>query len=197
MHLLQRKLLYRAGYTLTRQSILSSQAPTRYAGIPVLRNFKKKQSLLHTASKYHKELYSIDKPFKYISQALKVLSEMREIDTGFDEFEFLDGTKQAIMHVTENLAEGNFEQLKDVTTTEGLEIIKHLYNERTENLSSLKVHSEDIIVVVPVGLVQDDENYVNVLVDCCCREPRIVRCSFRRNFELQQGWLVDSLHYTK
>jgi len=196
MQILQRNLLYIARYTRLRQSILNTGALTRYGSIPIFNQFKK-SCLLHTTSRCNKELYTIDKPFKYISQALKVLSQMRTIDTDFDEFEFLDGTRQAIMHVTENLAEGNFDKLEDLTSTEGLEILKELYHERAENSSSLKVQGEDIIVVVPVGLVQDDQNFVNVLVDCCCREPRIVRCSFRRNFELQQSWLVDSLHYSK
>lgn len=160
----------------------------------------------HTSKFIRKEnnenqLYSIDKPFRYISQALKVLSKMRGIDAEFEEFEFLDGTKQAIIHVSNKLAEGNFNELNDLLTSNGIDSLKHLYNEHSPKTAALKIEESEIVVVVPVSMTVEDDDagykWVYVLVDCCCKGGKIVRCSFCRDFgSLSSSWLVDAFDYT-
>lgn len=149
------------------------------------------------------ELYSIDKPFRYISQALQVLSKMRGIDEEFEEFEFLDGTKQAIIYVSNKVAEGNLNELDDLLTSNGADLLKKLYNEHSPKTSALKVEESEIVVVVPVSMTVEDDNagkkWVYVLVDCCCKGGKIVRCSFCRNFgsDMPSSWLIDAFDYTE
>ena len=156
-------------------------------------------SNLYTAD----QIYTIDKPFKYVSQALKVLSKIRDFDNEFDEFAFLDGCKQAIIHVSEKLTTGEFNDLKDVLTVKGMESLMELYNNACSDTTILKVEESNIIVVVPVSFKQEisgDDNipYIYILVDCCCKEPRVVQCSFRRNIgHSDSQWLVDGLKYLK
>ena len=160
-------------------------------------------SKLLMTEKYSDEIYTIDKPFKYVSQALKALSKIRNLDNEFNEFEFLDGCKQAIIHVSEKLADGKFNDLKDVLTVNGMESLMELYNNASPKTALLKVDESDIIVVVPVKakqeVCQDDGTpYIYILVDCCCKEPRVVQCSFRRNINHKDSqWLVDGLNYLK
>lgn len=160
-------------------------------------------SNLLATGKYSDEIYTIDKPFKYVSQALKALSKIRDLDNEFDEFEFLDGCKQAIIHVSEKLAAGEFNDLKDVLTVNGMESLMELYNSVSPKTTLLKVDESDIIVVVPVKAKQEvckdsGTPYIYILVDCCCKEPRVVQCSFRRNIDQKDSqWLVDGLNYLK
>ena len=162
------------------------------------------ESFLHTSPSYttsnDDQLYTIEKPFKYVSQALKVLSKIRDFDSKFDEFDFLDGSKQAILYVSEKLAAGEFNDLRDVVTVNGMETLMEIYNQESPNTAFLKVEESDVIVVVPAsfkkGVNEDGAPCIYILVDCCCKDPRIIQCSFQRKIDHSDSqWLIDSLNY--
>lgn len=171
--------------------------------------------------KVQTKVFTISNPFKFFSLKIKLLLMRGYFDPKFTEKEFLTGARQAVLFITEKIASGDFEDLNDVMTPDGLQCAHQLYNSHHQESSHLVIDDSDIMKVslhdIGFEYGESGQKWAYALIICYCSgknsftrtqtenfdieimasQPRILNISFRREYTpgINAGWLVDQLDY--
>ncbi|CAG2112914.1 unnamed protein product [Medioppia subpectinata] len=95
------------------------------------------------------------------------------LDNHFNLEEFIDGSKQALIHISHCLADGNLDSLKDVISDEALIEIRHNFPKlNAKQIEDLRIVSTDILYsfVHTIGIIMNDNNnrWVEITVVYYC-----------------------------
>ena len=187
------------------------------------RNFQTSSLRLEQDSQQHNiktKIMTITNPFKYISLKIKTILMRGYFDENFSEKEFLRGTRQAIVYVSDQISKGNLNDLKDFLTQEGMDCVKKLFSEHGKNSEMLKVEDSDIMTLTlnDLGFEYGEagRKWAYALVVCYCSgndsfskqasdfefeilvsQPRIIKYSFCCEYTpgATDGWLVDQIDH--
>jgi len=166
------------------------------------------------------KIMTITNPFKYISLKIKTILMRGYFDENFSEKEFLRGTRQAIVYVSDQISKGNLNNLKELLTQEGMDCVKKLFSEHGKDSEVLKVEDSDIMTLTlnDLGFEYGEagRKWAYALVVCYCAgkdsfskqasdfefeilvsQPRIIKYSFCCEYTpgAMDGWLIDQIDH--